>query len=147
MMPGMELPDDPEHILQYRRRLKTEIKAVQAGLGNTSKGRETGIFALFVGTPDEALVRDLHRVVQELMTKVLDDPKITLYELNKTVDASRTRLDEFLSKARGAAGTAPAPVAAPAPTGPAPAKAAPAAGAPDEPAAQPATPPVAPPTP
>lgn len=146
MGPGMEnLPDDPEHVLQYRRRLKTEIKAVQTGLGIASKGRETGVVALVVGTPDEALVRDLCKVVQELMSKVLDDKEIMLYELNKKVDESKARLDEFLSKAHGAGGAGPAPVATPAPKGPLPAKTPPAAGGSNEPAAPPATPPAAPP--
>ncbi len=141
MGPGMEnLPDDPEHVLQYRRRLKTEIKAVQTGLGNASKARETGVVALVVGTPDEALVKDLCKVVQELMSKVLDDKEIILYELNTKVDESKARLDEFLSKALGAGGAGPAPVATPAPKGPPPAMTPPAAGGSNEPAAPPATP-------
>lgn len=142
--PGMEnLPDDPEYVLQIRRRLKSQIRAVQVGLGDTRKGHETGVVGLVAGTPDEAFVKDVYKVVQDLMTKVLDDPNITLYELNKKVDDSKARLDELLSKARPAVTAAPAAVAAPAPKGgppAAPAPAAPPAGAATEPAAPPPTP-------
>ena len=139
-MPAEENLDDPDHVLQFRRRLKTQLNAVKIGLGIPSKTRATGVAALFVGTGDEQekAVRNMYNVLNDLFTKVLDDPDLTLAEMNKKIDEKISTLNEDLNKLRGAGGPAPVPAATQPAVKTAPAE--PAKGAPAEPAKPPATP-------
>jgi hypothetical protein len=139
-MGAAENPDDPDQVLQFRRRLKTQLNAVKTGLGIPSKTRATGVATLFVGTGDEQekAVRNMWNVLNDLLTKVLDDPDLTLAEMNKKIDDKISTLNEELNKVRGAGGPAAVPAAKQPAVKTAPAE--PAKGAPAEPAKPPATP-------
>jgi hypothetical protein len=115
--------DDPEVILQYRRRLKTALSAVQKGLGIPSKTRAAGVAGLFIGEgEEEKVVRNMSTALSELLTKSLDDtaPAVVdplkpvaresvLARMDKKIDETIRKLKDDLSKIRGAGGAEPAP--------------------------------------
>ena len=61
----------------------------------------------------------MYNALNDLLTKVLDDPDLTLAEMNKKIDDRITTLNEELNKVRGAGTPAVVPAVKTAPAEPA----------------------------